>query len=377
MRLDQLENIEHLDEAPLGFMRKQGLKLKSKLPGGGADIAKGQLQVGDVANKLKSEYLQFVGQNARQYGKKPTTDTLLAFLQRKGIDTKEIAGIIDKELQALQPKAPPERQEPTFNEPNNVIQFQPNQKISWTSKKDGQTKTAIVVDPEKGPGGQPNSITVKGKGGTFPIPKNAPDLKVANEDIERYRKNFERIDWTLKEDQEYFKALEFMGVMEAEIPDKVLDKIMDIAAAKTTTGMSPKQEPETDQGQDQQGGDEKKGPGLFKTIGKAIGGVVGKAAGGVKAGITDPDSADTSKIFPGDDEEGGEMKGSLNYQNIAKEFPNLDAQTLRRSMSKSLQGKGLTKTEHETMSAALTQLLKKDPQDTVKVMNLFKQAKEV
>ena len=46
-------------------------------------------------------------------------------------------------------------------------------------------------------------------------------------------------------------------------------------------------------------------------------------------------------------------------------------------MSKGLNGQGLTKVENETMAQAMVQLLKKDPQQTVKVMNLFKMTKEV
>jgi hypothetical protein len=366
MKLNQLENIEHLDEAPQGMFKRAGLKMKSAF---GSNVAKGQLQSGEIANKLKSEYMQYVGRQSGKYGNKPTTQTLVQFLSNKGLDSATVARMIDKEIQAAKPPV----------NPNNVIQFQPNQKVTWTSKKDGTPKTATVVDPEKGPGGQPNSITVKGKGGAFPLPKNTPGLKVANESIDRYRKNFERIDWSQKDDQKYFEALEFMGVMEAEVPGKVLDKVMNIVAVDMDVDDKGQMTPSTNANTAEPDAPAQgKGAGLMKGIGKAIGGIANKAVSGVKSGLGDnPQDQEPSKIFDPEDEESGKMQGSLNYQNISKQFPGLDPAVLRRSMSKSLTGKDLTKAEHETMSAAFTQLLKKDPQETVKVMNLFKMAKEV
>lgn len=369
MKLNQLENIEHLDEAPQGMFKRAGLKMKSAF---GSNVAKGQLQSGEIANKLKSEYMQYVGRQSGKYGNKPTTQTLVQFLSNKGLDSATVAKMIDKEIQAAKPPV----------NPDNVIQFQPNQKVSWTSKKDGQTKTAIVVDPAKGPEGHVNRnsvMTVKGKGGLFPLPKNAPGLKVANESIDRYRKNFERIDWSLKEDAEYFSALEFMGVMEAEVPGKVLDKVMNIVSVDMDVDDKGQITPSTNANTAEPDAPAQgKGAGLMKGIGKAIGGIANKAVSGVKSGLGDnPQDQEPSKIFDPEDEKTGKLQGSLNYQNISKEFPGLDPAVLRRSMSKSLTGKDLTKAEHETMSAALTQLLKKDPQETVKVMNLFKMAKEV
>ena len=98
---------------------------------------------------------------------------------------------------------------------------------------------------------------------------------------------------------------------------------------------------------------------------------------GVTTGLGDnPETAQGSKIFD-PDEENKTMQGNLNYQNISKQFPGIDPTMLRRSMSKGLNGQGLTKVENETMAQAMVQLLKKDPQQTVKVMNLFKMTKEV
>ena len=424
MKLNQLENITHLDEAPQGMFKRAGLKAKSAF---GSDVAKGQLQSGDTANKLKKEYMQFVGRMAGKVGTtKPTTDTLLAFLKSKGVDTKAVASLIDKELQALTPqKQEPVSTEPPAdavkNEPAPQTSTDPNNPLKPGNNTANMKQASLDLD-------NPNSS----QGDLFknnPIPSMAPKTpavkkpvgrtqgggKVAgklsqtpgaiakrnarakankqlqlmsmySEDAQRYRKNFEKINWDLKEDQDYFNALKFMGVMEAEIPTKVLDKVLnsvavdltDPAAADVSTPQDAKDAQAGDQQSDTDStGTQQKGDGVLKGVGKAIGGVVGKAVGGVKSGLGDnPEAKPGSKIFD-PDEEDGEVRGTLNYQNISKQFPGIDPTMLRRSMSKSLQGQDLTKAEHETMSAAMTQLLKKDPQQTVKVMNLFKQAKEV
>ena len=401
MKLNQLENIEHLDEAPQGFLKRTALRARSAFGGDGGASAKGQLQTGEIANKLKSEYMQFVGRTAAKYGTKPTTQTLLAFLNKKGIDTREIAGMIDKELQALapqkqnQPQAEPEKIEPEVGSNSELDKLKPqsstddNNPLAMNKKDDVDINVPVTMKRKKTGGkvaGQ-DSMTKSAIYQRNRRKKSGDQLELLSmysEESQRYRKNFERIDWTLKEDSEYFGALKFMGVFEAVIPTKVLDKVLSQVAVNVDIddlgGMKPSDDPvnaEPDSGDDTQAGadgsQQKKDGGLLKGIGKAVGGIFNKATDGVKSGLGDnPEDKQGSKIFDPDEDE---TVGSLNYQNIAKEFPGIDAPTLRRGMSKSLQGQELTKIEHETMSAAMTELLKKNPQDTVKVMNLFKQTR--
>jgi len=393
MKLNQLENIEHLDEAPQGFLKRAGLRARSAFGGDGGASAKGQLQTGEIANKLKGEYMTFVGRVAAKYGPKPTTQTLLAFLNKKGIDTKEVAGMIDKELQALNPQ----QQEPELGPESELDKINPTNStepeenpLSMNKKDDVNIDTPVKKRKKTGgrqKGGLSNTTSAiyqrnkrAKKNQQLELPMGVESIY--SEESQRYRKNFERIDWSLKEDAEYFSALKFMGVFEAVIPTKVLDKVMSQVAVNVDMdelgGLKQSNDPVTGEPEDdvQAGSQEKKGGGFLKGIGKAIGGIAGKAVGGVEAGLDkNPENVKGSKIFDPDEEE--KTVGSLNYQNIAKEFPGIDAPTLRRGMSKSLQGQGLTKAEHEAMSAAMTELLKKNPQETTKVMNLFKQTRTV
>lgn len=431
MKLNQLENIDNnndLNEAPLSFLKKTGLGIKSKF---GNRTARGELKSGNKANELYNDYLEFVGQFKNTFKtNKPTTDSLLAFLDQKGLDKREFAQLIDKEVQASQPQQQqePEKQEPTIDEPQAEPKAQsstdPNNPLKMGNKSNiktpgdignldsdksipGSTKTIMPTQASnaektatgaatqsipsmapKKPGVRPQGGgKVKGQLSQTPgaIKKRNARAKAGsqlqlmsmyNEDVQRYRKNFDRIDWTLKEDVEYFDALKFMGIMEAELSKDVVSKILGVAAEKVTAN-APKtpQEPQADTQEPQQSqgtapdADAEEKPkdnrGIFK-----------KAVQGFKAGFNDPEDPNP-QMDQDRDKASGEIKGSLNYQKISKEFPGVDPVLLRRSFSKSLQGKELTRQEINIMSQAMAELLKKDPAQTVKVMNLFKQAREV
>ena len=429
MKLDQLDNSIELYEAPQGMFKRAGLGVKSKLgfTKDMRDVATGQLQAGDVANDLKREYMKFVGRTANTYGNKPTTDSLVAFLQAKGLDSRKYANIIDKDLQTEPDQTPTTEPDQTpTTEPdqktqgsntntntnnNNVTVNVPpadavkkaqsstdannplkpgNNPVSMNTNTSGAEKTATTAATSSIPSMAPKKPGVRPQGGgkvkgqLSQTPdairkrnaraKKGDQLQLASiysEESQRYRKNFEKINWDLKEDQDYFNALKFMGVMEAQLDTKMVDKIMNLAADELETGqqLAPKKQ--------------EKEPGVVKKAADATaqagGGILGKFTQGLSKGLSgDQDSMDTGKIFDKDQDQGDTtIQGNLNYQNISKQFPGIDPTVLRRSMSKSLQGQGLTKAEHEVMSAAMTELLKKDPQQTVKVMNLFKQAKEV
>ena len=435
MRLNQLDSNADVFEAPQGMIKRVVLRTKAFV---GSDLAKGQLQTGGIANQLKKEYMTLVGRQAGKTGTtKPTSDTLIQFLASKGIDSKEVASIIDKELQAAAPPAqePANDQPPADavkNEPAAQTSTDPNNPLKPGNNTANMKQASLDLDNPNSPQGDlfknnpipsmaPKTPAVKkpagrtqgggkvaGKLSQTPgaIAKRNARAKKPNsqlqlmsmysEEAQRYRKNFEKINWDLKEDQEYFNALEFMGVMEAEISDKIVDKILtrfavdmdepkqaqakDTQPGQADTATEPDASAQGKPQQDASNADnttQKKGGGFLKGVGKAIGGVTKKAVSGVTTGLGDnPETAQGSKIFD-PDEENKTMQGNLNYQNISKQFPGIDPTMLRRSMSKGLNGQGLTKVENETMAQAMVQLLKKDPQQTVKVMNLFKMTKEV
>lgn len=434
MKLNQLENIDNnddLNEAPLSFLKKTGLGIKSKF---GNRTARGQLKSGNKANELYNDYLEFVGQFSNTFKtNKPTTDSLLAFLDQKGLDKREFAQLIDKEVQASQPQQQqePERQEPTIDEPEqepaaqnaddegNPLKMGNKSNIktpgdignldsdktipgstAMPTQQTGAEKTATGAATQTIPSMAPKKPGVRPQGGgkvkgqTSQTPnairkRNARAkagsqlqlMSMYSEEVQRYRKNFEKINWDLKEDTEYFNALRFMGIMEAELSKEIVSKILGVAAEKTTanapkTPQQPQadtQEPQADTQEPQQA--QAQGSTSDEEEPKDKRGIFKKTIQGFKAGFQNPD--DPNAQMDTDREQGKGIRGSLNYQNISKEFPNIDPVMLRRSFSKSLANKELTRQEQVVMAQAMGELLKKDPSQTVKVMNLFKQAREV
>jgi len=409
MKLNQLENFE-IDEAPLGFLKKTGLGIASKF---GGRTARGQLKTGAAANELYNDYLEFVGQYANTFqSKKPTTDSLLAYLEKKGLDKREFAQIIDKELQAMAPapEEEPERQEPTIDEPqaqnadddSNPLKPGNNSNIktpgdignldsdksipgattpmpTQTSNAEKTATSAATqkipsMAPKKKPGVRPQGGgKVKGQLSQTPNAirkrnaraKSGSQLQLMSmysEEAQRYRKNFERIDWTLKEDQAYYNALEFMGVMEAEIPKQVLNKILNIAAEKIPADAPQSPQAQTDQGQDT---DQDQSSGGF-------GGATGKGKE-EKPGKWDSFKQGFKQGMSGDD---GEKKGTINYQKIGDFFPEVDSGQMRKALSKALQGQPLSIEQNKLLAYAFTELVKKDPQETTKLMNVLKQYRQ-
>lgn len=405
MKLNQLENFE-IDEAPLGFLKKTGLGIASKF---GGRTARGQLKTGAAANELYNDYLEFVGQYANTFqSKKPTTDSLLAYLEKKGLDKREFAQLIDKELQAMapapeeEPEADADQEQPqdaeqpaaqNANDENNPLKpgntsniktpgdignLDSDKTIPGSDKEiPTTTNTITTTTKRKKTGGRekgglkmtPTAIYQRnrrknksGKGGQLELPLPLGN-SMYSEESQRYRKNFERIDWTLKEDQAYYNALEFMGVMEAEIPKQVLNKILNIAAEKMPADAPKTPQSQSDQGQDQgqssggfggaTGAGEEEKPGLMKSFTQ-----------GFKKGLT------TSK-----DEE-GEKRGTINYQKIGQFFPDVDSGQMRKALSKALQGQPLSIEQNKLLAYAFTELVKKDSQETTKIMNLLKQYRQ-
>jgi hypothetical protein len=401
MKLNQLENFE-IDEAPLGFLKKTGLGIASKF---GGRTARGQLKTGSAANELYNDYLEFVGQYANTFqSKKPTTDSLLAYLEKKGLDKREFAQLIDKELQAMAPapEEEPERQEPTIDEPqaepqaqnandeNNPLKpgntsniktpgdignLDSDKTIPGSDKEiPTTTNTITTTTKRKKTGGRekgglkmtPTAIYQRnrrknksGKGGQLELPLGN---SMYSEEAQRYRKNFERIDWTLKEEQAYYNALEFMGVMEAEIPKQVLNKILNIAAEKMPADAPQAPQAQADQGQDT---DQDQSSGGF-------GGATGKGKE-EKPGKWDSFKQGFKQGMSGD---GEEKKGTINYQKIGDFFPEVDSGKMRKALGKALQGQPLSVEENKLLAYAFAELVKKDPQETTKLMNVLKQYRQ-
>ena len=80
MRINELVSEQQLDEKPMGFLSKMGNKAMAAV---GSDTAKGKLQSGDEANKLKKDFKFFLGQSRQD----AEPEVVLDFLKKQGYPT--------------------------------------------------------------------------------------------------------------------------------------------------------------------------------------------------------------------------------------------------------------------------------------------------
>lgn len=81
MRINELVTEQQLDEKPMGFLSKMGNKAMAAV---GSDTAKGNLQSGEEANKLKKDFKFFLGQSRQ----KAEPGVVIDFLKKQGYPTK-------------------------------------------------------------------------------------------------------------------------------------------------------------------------------------------------------------------------------------------------------------------------------------------------
>lgn len=100
MRADEFD--KKLNEAmPMGSLQSLGQKLRSQLPTfdpKGAAQAKGKLESGKLANKLATDYNQFLGQIRQE----PTPRNLLQFLTKAGYGTKGAVADLKQNVKPVQ-----------------------------------------------------------------------------------------------------------------------------------------------------------------------------------------------------------------------------------------------------------------------------------
>ena len=140
--------------------------------------AKGERAMGQVANKIWQSFQQFKASN-------PNEEQIKGWFQKNyklDITNAMANGQVDqtKVLQAVKDQYARDKSGAPGTEPQptaTASKFQKGDQVTWKSEKDGKQKTATVVDPDQGPGGQQDVMTVQvGNKGTFPVSKDLPQL---------------------------------------------------------------------------------------------------------------------------------------------------------------------------------------------------------
>jgi hypothetical protein len=191
MRSFTLGEDDNIEEAPFGKAVKSALgrvasrtatAVQNKLgsvPGMGnlKTVAKAKQGINNVSDQVWNDYLTF-----KQT--KPDSEQVVAWFQKN--HQINVSDIVDnpanttgevtrdqvedkvKTTLAKQQSGTDKQQQP------NQYQFKKGDEIKWTGE-DGKEKTAKVVDPDKGPGGQQNMMTIQqGNRGTTALSKDKP-----------------------------------------------------------------------------------------------------------------------------------------------------------------------------------------------------------
>jgi len=172
-----------VEEAPFGGIKKAmntAKRVAGVVPGLGdvGQQAKGERAMGQVANKIWQSFQQFKASN-------PNEEQIKGWFQKNyklDITNAMANGQVDqnKVLQAVKDQYARDKSGASGTQPQptaTASKFQKGDQVTWKSEKDGKQKTATVVDPDKGPGGQQDVMTVQvGNKGTFPVSKDLPQL---------------------------------------------------------------------------------------------------------------------------------------------------------------------------------------------------------
>lgn len=369
---DILSQKQQVDEAPVGMLKRAGLGIASKL---GSTKASGALDMAKYANGLRKQFDFYLGQTDQ----KPNSDALIAFLKTNGFPTAgaeaaiKQAGIeagtagtgeIAKSLGA-------DKIEPNMDEPGSDANAAADNPETPAAPEAGADQAA----DEKPAAGDASQTQPNFKQGNYQEPTysmstgfDKDTMKNTDEPLApgavQQKKKKESIG-------ELSRIAELAGVKytpvqevmidEVELKNATVDKIIKAAVTdilKSNMGQKLNAviggQGASAQSISQAGGDAGDDQG---------GGGIGSAfMGGLKRGLAGGDAG----------AEGGKVKGNLNYGKLSELLPGVDPNQLRKSITNYMSGNSLTREQMSVMATAFGEIVKMDPAQTTKALQLLK-----
>jgi len=341
---------QQVSEAPVGMLKRAGLGIASKF---GSSSAKGALDMAKYANGLRKQFDFYLGQTDQ----KPNSDALIAFLKSNGFPTagaeaalKQAAmasgsaatGDIAKELGA-------DRVEPT-----GTIEV----------PADPSSDAAPETPAEPGAPETPADTAAPGAPET-PADTAAPGAPEAPADEVppkgKKNKSAESIG-------ELSRIAQLAGLRYNPVSETIIDEVElknstvdSIIKAAVTDILKAKMGQQLDAVIGGQGAS-------AQDISRS-GGDAGDDAGG--SGVGSSFIRGVKQGMSGG-EEPTKTKGSLNYGKLSELLPGIDANQLRKSVTSYMAGNPLTREQMNVMSNAFGELVKMDPAQTAKALQLLK-----
>lgn len=421
MRINDLivESKNKVDEAPMGALGRLGNKLATKTSAIAptfAARATGKLETGKTANELRRLYDVYLGKTNQE----TSSESLLAFLKSRGYPTSGVEKMLqgpqgpgtdpgqtaDKPAASTDSPQPQGRIEPTMDEPaaadtNNdgkpdeldrikSLAGVPDNGPADAKPKFGQSGYSSITT--NAPSGIPNPTAGQLPGASSaPVDPKAdtdkdgqpdvtdtddnndgkPDAPVTGKALgPKGRETLGRLG-KQKQDRESpgqgsldLNSINRSGnsIIEGAIDDATVDKaLLRVVADAEKMGMGQELgDPDGPQGPlkaQAGGGQQSSGGGQ---------GMASKFAQGFKQGMTGQTGTAS------DQADQGEKKGSLNFQQMGALLPGIDQNQLRMALSTALRGGDLNRNMINTLSQAMVEIVKMDPQKTTAIMNQLK-----
>jgi len=359
---DIIAESKSVNEAPVGMLKRAGLNVASKL---GNTRAAGSLDTAKKANELKKAYDRFLGQSRQ----KPNSDNILAFLKQNQLPTKSAEAAIQQAASSA------------------GVQLKPAQDMNTSlgiGNKSGEPM-AVPNKKDPAPGEVPQSQTDASAGSdNFDIPaykrKGLADPKFLTP--QQALKGKLKAGKGLGQSTgsgfgSAVKAGQAKGlnmshvpggntIMEVELKSSTIDKIILAAVADAVkAGMGQQLDAVTSGGgaapaptgsnTSATGGSDSEAPGAFSRFVQGV-------KQGASGGAAKPGAADST----------AQKKGTLNFNQLQKFFPEVDQMKLKQSLTSVLAGRQLNREQLMVLGQVMGELVKKDPQTTLQIMNLLK-----
>jgi len=349
---DIVSQKQQVDEAPVGMLKRAGLGIASKL---GSTSAKGALDTATMANGLRKQFDYYLGQTDQ----KPNSDAIIAFLSTNGFPTAGAETAIKQAAMAAG-TMPAKDMRATLGVGKNAGEpmATPNPKDSEMDPEAGPMATGEAdpeMDPEAGPE-EPKADSDE---------KNWDDYEEPAYKRKGIKNPFESIDELSRIAQ--LAGMSYTPVQTEEVIDEVNLKNSTVDAiikAAVTDILKANMGQKLDAVISGQGAASPQA--INKAGGNAGGsgeepstGIAGAFMKGMKRGIT----GDQEKV---------QTKGNLNYGKLSELLPGVDPNQLKKAIGNYMSGNNLTRDHMNVMAGAFGEIVKMDPAQTAKVLQLLK-----
>jgi hypothetical protein len=336
---------QQVSEAPVGMLKRAGLGIASKF---GSSTAKGALDMAKYANGLRKQFDFYLGQTDQ----KPNSDALIAFLKSNGFPTAGAEAALKQAAMASGGAAT-----------GDIAKELGADKIEPTG--------TIEVPPSPGSDGAPETPAEPGSpeapadsaAPAAPETPAEPEAPAAGEvpPKEKKKKPAEGIG-------ELSRIAQLAGLRYNPVSETIIDEVElknstvdSIIKAAVTDILKAKMGQQLDAVIGGQGAS-------AQDISRS-GGDAGDDAGG--SGVGSSFIRGVKQGMSGG-EEPTKTKGSLNYGKLSELLPGIDANQLRKSVTSYMAGNPLTREQMNVMSNAFGELVKMDPAQTAKALQLLK-----